>query len=418
MVGENYNVIAFYKTFLLGSAGEIDSGIENTLTNQRLTLLADSIANSLFRHAYPGVEFKIKNIPKECSGSSEMIRKYIEEQADLGSLYFFQSQKSNSVIPVLDFNRNVITNTSLVDRAANLFLFFSKDKSISEEQIYSWTIKVYMFLFGQMTNDFLIEAKKYPQVHYILDHSEALINEIIKDLQAFDVDRLQPLKAFLKEWQGYIERYRAIVFLEQAEYNAAVKHIFNAVELNPFFPYSDYQSLKQEYTKKYVADMIPIMHEVAEIIGSDPGLTENTKIAEELKMHLTFTDITFHYTIIQEILGRNSTKEIIDQINDEMDKLDSSEPFLSMIKCEVLKFIPKGTEKMNAMYVDQFEPCINLLEEMLLGDPDFALIKTKVGILRMMKGWHFNNENDINKGIEEYKKGMHLYSQLGLNIKN
>ena len=59
---------------------------------------------------------------------------------------------------------------------------------------------------------------------------------------------------------------------------------------------------------------------------------------------------------------------------------------------------------------------ISILKEILKIDSEFPLINTKLGLMIIMKGRHFNNEQLIKEGTEEYKKGMHFMIELGLNI--
>ncbi len=413
----NSNTVAFYRNFLITENDEVITGVESDLINHRLTLLAERIASMLFSHSTPFIKFKVCEVPKYYDLSGREVNKYIDLQGDLTSLHFFKNQKNGSIIPVINFDRSIITNTALVDRAANLFSSMSVDVSISNDNLYFCCVKIYMLLFGQMVNDELINNKRYSQVHYILDHSEVLINEIIKDLQEVESRKTEYIRGFLKDWQGYIERYRAIVFIEQGEFEGAIKHIFNSIALNPFFPYPDYQTLKQDYTKKYVVDMIPIMNEMNKLMELDPNFDANLKIAEELNKHISFFDVTYNYSIVREILQRKNSNEIVEFVTAEMEKLDNSEPFILLTKCEIMKVIPKGTERIDALFVEQFEDCIKLLKEMTILDPDFPLINTKLGTLMMMKGIHFDNQSEIEGGVEEYKKGMHIYSKLGLNIK-
>ncbi len=84
-----------------------------------------------------------------------------------------------------------------------------------------------------------------------------------------------------------------------------------------------------------------------------------------------------------------------------------------LTKNEVIKYIKKGTEKFNEMYVDRFDDCISILRETVKLDNDFPLLHTKLGIMIMMKGMHFKSEKLIEEGANEYKKGMHFMTELG-----
>ena len=63
--------------------------------------------------------------------------------------------------------------------------------------------------------------------------------------------------------------------------------------------------------------------------------------------------------------------------------------------------------------MDRFDECINILREIVKLDSEFPLLNTKLGMMIMMKGWHFKNDQLIEEGMKEYKKGMHFMIELG-----
>ena len=71
----------------------------------------------------------------------------------------------------------------------------------------------------------------------------------------------------------------------------------------------------------------------------------------------------------------------------------------------------------NKIYVERFDEAINLLKATIKLDNEFPLLNTKLGIMIMMKGMHFDNQQLINEGTEELKKGMHYMDELGLKYR-
>ena len=133
----------------------------------------------------------------------------------------------------------------------------------------------------------------------------------------------------------------------------------------------------------------------------------------ELIKQVQYAETTFNYDVIKGILQSENTKEIGDLLISELDKLDKTNPFILLTKNEVIKYIKKGTEKFNEIYVDRFDECIHILRETIKLDSEFPLLNTKLGLMIMMKGMHFNNQQLIEEGANEYKKGMHFMIELG-----
>lgn len=66
--------------------------------------------------------------------------------------------------------------------------------------------------------------------------------------------------------------------------------------------------------------------------------------------------------------------------------------------------------------MERFDASINLLKEALKLDSEFPIIHTKLGILIMLKGMHFENDRLIEEGIKEYIEGMHIMTELGFKV--
>ena len=105
--------------------------------------------------------------------------------------------------------------------------------------------------------------------------------------------------------------------------------------------------------------------------------------------------------------------KIRNSLSEEFFKLDKTNPFILLTISEVIKYMEKGTEKYNEIYVARIDETINLLKDILKLDDDFPLIHTKIGLLTTMKGFHYDNEKMIEDGLKEYEKGMHFMSKLG-----
>jgi hypothetical protein len=162
--------------------------------------------------------------------------------------------------------------------------------------------------------------------------------------------------------------------------------------------------------------MIPRLNETQKILETGISDGENNKIKENLLTQVKYAEATFNYEIIKEILLKSNSNEIENLLVDELKSLDRNNPFILYTVHEVIKYIKKGEEKFQEMYVARFDDCINLLNEILKLDSDFPLIHTKLGTMLFMKGVHFKDEELLKRSGEEYCKGIHIMTELGFDF--
>lgn len=415
-------LVSIYETFLIDNLDAVYVNTNTEILNDTILDLRNRIGTKLFSHSAPFIFFRLERTPKfyyYLNGKSigRYILKQIEKQNRLATLYFLVEKETQQVTPVLNFDRTILTNTQLVDSATGILQAIASDKALSKRDVIEITTKIYFLLFSQIANHVLIEKKEYAKVHYILDESDSLLNQIKDDISLKGIANNNGISELLIFWKSYIERYRSTVFIEQKEYFGALKHLFNSIRLNPHFPYKDYISLKQDYTKKYALELLPELESTSSEMKIEMNSEENNKIAEALAKQVEYFDIAFSYYMIREITNGDSSTEMMDAIKKELQTLSNTSPFISLTKCEILKYIPKGEKMFNALYIDRIPECQKLLQEVLKVDNDFPLIHTKLGTLLMIKGIVYDNQKLIEEGMEEWKKGMHFFSKVGIDIR-
>lgn len=415
-------LVSVYETFLVDSMDEVYVNTNTEVLNDVILDVYNRIGSKLFSHSAPFIFFRLERTPKfyyYLKGKSigRYILKQIEKQNRLATLYFLIEKETQQVTPVLNFDRTILTNTQLVDTATGILNTITSDKSLSKRDVIEITTKIYFLLFSQIANHVLLDSKEYAKVHYILDESDSLLNQIKDDISLKGIANNNGISELLIFWKSYIERYRSTVFIQQKEYLGALKHLFNSIRLNPHFPYKDYISLKQDYTKKYALELLPELDITSSEMKLETNSEENNRIAEALAKQVEYFDIAFSYYMIREITDGDSSAEMMNAIKKELQTLSNTSPFISLTKCEILKYIPKGDKMFNALYVDRIPECQKLLQEVLDADNDFPLIHTKLGTLLMIKGVVYDNMQLIDEGMEEWKKGMHFFSKVGIDIK-
>lgn len=411
--------IALYGCFSVKEKEFLTIDIDSENLNERIKKVTEKVNSNFF--SYRNNIIKINNIiiPKFIpiilghNGLNSFIKKRVVEKNHFATLHFIRKFNEQNISVILNYNKDDLTNSNPLEYAERLINRLSADNDLNSSKTIELCVKIYLLLFGQILNDLIFDDKDLSKVHYILDDTEKLIADIKDDTLNLSEKHKIEVSDFLNYWTSYVYRYKAILLLEQKQYIGSVKHIVKSIKLNPYLPYDSYVSLKQDFTKKYGIDLAPAMKETYEMFETKFDLKANDLIIEELKKQVQYTEAPFNYEIILDILQNDNTNEIGNLLISEFDKLDKSNPFILLTRNEVTKFIKKGTEKFNGIYVDRFDECINILRESVKLDNEFPLLYSKLGMMLMMKGMHFKNDKLIEDGIQEFKKGIHFINELG-----
>ena len=414
--------IALFGCFSVKENEYLTIDIDSQNLNEKINKVTEKVASDFY--TYHNSLIKLNNIiiPKFIpillghNGLNKFIRKRVTTKKHLTTLHFIRNINEQNVSVILNIDKDSLTDSAPVTNAEKLINSLSDANDLNSSKTIELTMKIYLLVFGQSFNDLMINKNNFNVVHYILDDTERLIKDIRKDISNLSETHKNAIEAFLIYWTSYVERYKAVLLLEQKQFIGAIQHIIKSTKLNPYFPYDNYSTLKLDYTKKYGIALASEINETNKILKTNIDELANEKVMLELAKQVQFAETSFNYQIIKRIIQNDNSKEIEDIIKTEIDKLDNTNPFILLTKSEVTKHLKKGTEKINEIYVDRFDECVSILKEILKIDGDFPLINTKLGLMLLMKGWHFNNEQLIKKGTEEYKKGMHFMIELGLNI--
>jgi Txe/YoeB family toxin of Txe-Axe toxin-antitoxin module len=424
--------IAFYGSYSVKENEYLTIDIDSENLNERIEKLTLKISSSFYSFKNNFIKTNIINLPKfipiilGARGLNKFILKRIQSNKHLASIHFIRDINKQSLSVVINFDKKTLIHSSSSDNFDLLIQSLSLDTNIHNSKIVDITIKIYMLFFGQSMMDILIDFKQFSEVHYILDDMENQLKQIENDVIDIPEKHKNSVKRFIDFWKGYVERYRGIVFAEQGETTAAVQHIIKSLDLSPYYPYEDYETLKQDYTKKYAINLTPKMNEILdeikdmefdEINLDKNYVEENEKVTNNLEQQVDYKFATFNHEFLREIILRDESEKTINALLNGFAKLDKSNPFILLSIAEVIRFVKKGNEKVNAIYVNRFDETINLLKEVLKLDNEFPLIHTKIGSLMAMKGMHFNNEQMVEEGMKEWEKGMHYMTQLGFNTK-
>lgn len=414
--------ISIYGCFTVKDNKQLIIDIGSEELNKAISDITHSVATKHYTFSNNFVQIAIREIPKFLpiilgfQGLNSRIKKNVASKKHLSSLHFIKNKEENRITAILNFDEDQLTNTEPVKNAEGFINRLTQTGNLNNLQTVEVGTKIYFLLFGIIHIDSLLDEKQYSIVHYILDSNDKLIHEIRNDLSK--AEPKDDIQKFLDFWQSNTDRYRSITFLEQKEYTASIKYIFQAISLNPYYPYASYEDLKPDYTKKYgikMADELNHTETILETNDMDPE--HNDRVKMELLQQIKFPDSTWHYEIVHEIMRRDMSDQNINLIEAEMAKLDSTDPFILISKSEILKYLRKGTEKINEVYVDRVDECMKTLREAFKLDSSFVLIHSKLGAILFMKGIHFENDSFITESGQIMNDSFHFLTQLGFKIR-
>ncbi len=266
--------------------------------------------------------------------------------------------------------------------------------------------------------------------HKILDDNRKIMQTSFEII----VNKIKPVPIegvmrFKKGWECEFERIRSIILTIQKEYYGALRHVFNAIKLNPFHPYRDYEEFKEEYSLKNASEFSKRLIEVTKDL-KETG-EENMENFDEEEMKNKGTEIyqrrkypempLFQEIICQIIKEANSEK--LDQTIEDMLNTDFCEsPMRELIRGDCIKYIPTpNKEKIQELYIERLPVIIECYRKVLSLDPNFSYVYVKLSSILFMYSTTLSDENKIKKLIEEsmelFNNGIDMYTRLGLNVR-
>lgn len=414
--------LAMYGCYSIKENEYLTIDIDSDSLNNIIEKTIKDTTSNVFTYRRNLITINIVSIPKFIpilfgyKRFNDFIKKRVDLNKHSATLHFIRDINTQNVVAIMNYDKQGLTNTEPIKNAEKLIANLSLYPNLNNIKSIELSVKIFLLLFGQSVIDFLIENKEFDIAHNILDDTEKLIIEIKTDSIEIPEKLKMSIENFLLVWLGNVERYKAILLIDQKQFSGAIKHIIKSIKLNPYYPYDNYISLKQDITKKYAIEMIPTLNENQKILETGISDDVNNKVKENLLTQVKYIETTFNYEIIKEILLKSNSKEIENLLVEELKSLDRNNPFVLYIEHEVIKYIKKGEEKFQEMYVARFDDCINILTEILRLDSDFPLIHTKLGIMLFMKGVHFKDEELLERSGTEYNKGIHIMTELGFDF--
>lgn len=394
---------------------EINLVIQNSIKSTNSKVYSYKNAILLHQSQIPETLFSESSYEK----LNELIKQKIHDVAHLASIHFYNNVKENKLHAIVNYNDYVLNYSAPAETVQKLSNRILNLNDLTKNESINISLNLFYLAYSQVHLDMMLEEKDYKNLHYTLDGCEKLALEIKLSCDNLPTANKSEINEFLNFWLSHCARYRAIAFNEEKEYHGAVSNIFKAIAINPFYPYTNYESLKADYSKRYAVELVPTLNQMNELFPDiDVSCEENTAIAEELWQQIEFKEVSYNYMILKGIMyDTQDDKDLINYIEQELEKLDNNSPFILITKSEIIRFLKKGTKRINEMYASRLDDAINYLRKAIALDSDFPVLYTKIGSLLLMKGANSFSPKSLKESMEMYKKGGHFLAQLGFRTR-
>ena len=421
-IHKNYEPIniAFYGNYSIVTEGILKVDIDSDFINNHIKEEIKNVISNHFTYRNKLINIEFIELPKVFPilighlNFISYLKKKVEQETHLSSILFLRNISKQNISVKIIINDKSVKNSQVIKEAEESLNIVLNEGNLPIMNIVGISSKLYLLLMGQSLLQFLYLDKQYQSIHYILDDSEKLISKLTTELHTLSTEKSKYLFKYLNFWCGYIERYRAVTLIAQKQYGGAILHIFKSFQLNPYFPYSNYSNLKQDYSKRYGVDIIPGLNDIGEMLYNKFDSSVNINVSNQLKSQIEYDDIEFLYELLKDIILEAKSEELNKIIISELKMLDKTIPFNFLSYAEVIKFIKKGDSIFQQIYIERIDESISMLRNAIELDHDFPLIYTKIGVLLLIKGAHYKNDNFINEGMLEYEKGIYFMERLGI----
>jgi len=409
--------IAFYGCYSIKERKYLSNDIDSEILDERTSKVVESISKNHFIYKNNFIDTDFIHLPKFYTNVlglkklNNLVSKRISKR-HLASLHFVRNISEQTVYAHINFNNGQLANSEHINEETEIINDISSNSKINNNKKVELIVKIYCMIFSQSFNDFLLGNEMYKELHYVTDDNLKLLNSISTDFKELELS--EKYNEFIDFWISSNYRYKSLSLFEQEEYSGSIDYVFKTLEINPYYPYRNYIELKQDYTKIYGSQLAPSIIGAKEMLDIDTNEDSINDSKSILESQSKYPSIPYTYIILELILRKKQSKEIRESVEKGFDKLDNDNPFILLSKSETFKHMKKGKEKYNEIYVKRFDDCIKILEKIRLLDSEFTLIRTKLGIMKVLKAMHNDDEELLEEGMKEWKAGAHFIKELGL----
>ncbi len=308
----------------------------------------------------------------------EKILKKYEEKNNLFSLLIY---KENNTYKIVNFLKESSLDSPYhtkkhLDLIKNTFNEILNLNSIDQEDVIKDLLVVYQQNFIRHSSSFLLNKVYDFEAAY--DNYNISVNIIYSILHKYkrlisDNNIISKINFLLNIEQSNSKYILSSINMKNNDYNSAIKNLVACMELSPYYPYDNYQEFLKDYEAYYHVkqvgsyDYLKSKPELSDIFNQDKTGFQKNKYTDSL--YSNYLEITPPFFRIRDILMKkdlndktymlieNTFKELLDQDN-----------IFKFYFADIIKFLPKGKEKFNDIYMDRLDESKQLLEEFMTSD--------------------------------------------------
>jgi|GEM_PF-2872217 hypothetical protein len=347
-------------------------------------------------------------------GSKKFFENFINKGKHVVSLHFIRNISDQQLVTSLNYNIEYFANGQFLKQVDTLIDKISNEKNLGQREVASINLKFLVLIFSQSFLDYVIDNGQHSDAQVIVEESDQLLNDLKATFTRNQIE-ISEADDFFNIWKSYINRHRAIVLLEQNELRGAATYLISAIKLNPYYPYFNYHTFKDNYTKRYGIELSYSIEKMSKILDTN---TDNDfdKVRNKIREGIISIDADFNHNLLLQIIAKDQKGINYNHIEQELLKLENDNIATMLIKAEVLKYLPDGSEKINEAYSGRLDGVIELLKEIALRDSSFSVIHSKIGSLLMNKLMLNPDESKMKEAMDLWVNGMHFLTELGFSI--
>ncbi|UXZ05443.1 hypothetical protein [Moraxella nasicaprae] len=355
-------------------------------------------------------------IPKNLISINSFFKKTIKDNIVFGFSFFINQEdiiyKSYLNLDNLDTSASFKENIDAIQEVLD-------NNNLNEREKINLAIKINLMVITQSFNDMFLRFKDLSSLNFSLQDNIKLINEVKQITQEKNITS-RNVVMLINNFECSYYRYKAILEFEKNNYDLAINYIVKSLDLNPYFPYNNYEEFKRLFATRYYLEMTSNLWDIyecdTEIFDQKPPKAEIEEFQNILSLRIESNIVLFTIDIVAGyILSRELTDKEIELIEKKLAEINNDVAKL-LFKTEILKILPKGHDKLNNLYLERLEESIEILTKIYELDNSFSLITHKIGILKTILGVAKGDDGLISEGTALIKLGFEELKSIGLDL--
>lgn len=354
------------------------------------------------------------------------LNNYIQRRANkyfLTALYIIKNANTQQSQLLIIENSNSLTSS--FGNIANMLTYILNLKDINTIQAIDIVSKYYIMVTSQSIIDRSIKSNNYKLINSIFNRNEDIygdINNILSGLFPILPPIIDKTQMF---WKANTEMSRARVLILTADYYSATRHLLNLLTIWPYYPYENYEDYKINTSKKFIVEFC---RSPSDQYGLFSELKEEDHIdydyiAKETEKTIKYYEVRTPDEKVEEILFKHPTSDVVSLIeNYFINALNKNidNPIYWLYKANIWRFLPKGKEKFNDIFVQQIEECLEAMQRVIEIDPNFQAIYLRLSIWNIMKAITAYEKEKITRteyiklAIKYWKQGKEIFSRYNI----